>query len=136
MSIHIVRLGQPRRPGEGLRIGTVRHPPRGLPRGAWATGDWFDVWYPELAPSAELLRATRATTIDAASWRRFARLYRREMASPAARHAIELLAALSRESDFAVGCYCADAARCHRSFLASLLRGSGARLADPQAGLS
>ena len=66
MSIHIVRLGQPRRPGEGLRIGTVRHPPRGLPRGAWATGDWFDVWYPELAPSAELLRATRATTIDAA----------------------------------------------------------------------
>ena len=136
MSIHIVRLGQPRRPGEGLRIGTVRHPPRGLPRSAWAAGDWFDVWYPELAPSAELLRETRAMVPDAASWRRFARRYRREMAAQAARHAIGLLAALSQGSDFAVGCYCADAARCHRSLLASLLRGCGARLADPQAGLS
>jgi uncharacterized protein YeaO (DUF488 family) len=149
MSVRIVRLGSPRFPGEGTRIGTVRHPPRGLARAAWASGDWFDVWYPELAPSAALLREARGAGIAGAgstgsglasagdaAWRRFERRYRREMAAPAARRTLELLAVLSRQAEFSVGCYCADASRCHRSVLGELLRAAGALVADAPPGLS
>ena len=127
MALRIVRLGSPRLAGEGTRIGTVRHPPRGLPRAEWARRDWFDVWYPELAPSAALLRAWRVASSDR-DWHRFVRRYRREMKSPAARRTIELLAALSRHADLSVGCYCADEARCHRSILRELLAEAGARI--------
>ncbi len=139
MSVRIVRLGSPRLPGEGVRIGTVRHPPRGVARSAWSTGDWFDAWYPELAPSACLLREARDAGLAAGgevAWRRFERRYRREMAAPAPRRTLELLAALSHGADFSVGCYCADPARCHRSVLGALLRAAGAEVADAPPGLS
>ena len=128
MSVRIVRLGSPRLPGEGLRIGTVRRPPRGVPKAQFAAGDWYDVWFPSLAPSLETMKLGQAATGDA-DWVEFARRYRREMAAPEARHAIALLAALSRHSDFSVGCYCAEESRCHRSILRQLLAESGARLA-------
>ena len=128
MSVRIVRLGSPRLPGEGLRIGTVRRPPRGVPKAQFAAGDWYDVWFPNLAPSLETMKFGQAATGDA-DWGEFARRYRREMAAPDARHAIALLAALSRHSDFSVGCYCADEARCHRSLLRELLAAEGAQFA-------
>jgi uncharacterized protein YeaO (DUF488 family) len=128
VSVRFVRLGSPRLAGEGTRIGTVRRPPRAVRRVDWAAGDWFDVWYPELAPSAALVRtAPQAQT--PAQWRRFVARYRREMAAPASRRTLELLARLSHHADFSVGCYCADESRCHRSVLRELLRESGARLA-------
>ncbi len=132
MSVRIVRLGSPRLPGEGLRIGTVRRPPRGVPKAQFAAGDWYDVWFPNLAPSLETMKLGQAATGDA-DWAEFARRYRREMAAPDARHAIALLAALSRHSDFSVGCYCADAARCHRSLLRELLAAEGAQFAPSAA---
>ena len=129
MSVRIVRLGSRRAPGEGLRIGTVRRPPRGVPKAEFASRDWYDVWFPTLAPSiATMKRAQQAR--DDADWAAFARLYRAEMAAPEARHAIELLAALSRHSDFSVGCYCEDASRCHRRLLRELLAAHGARIED------
>ena len=128
MAIRIVRLGSPRLPGEGTRIGTVRHPPRGVARADWPVQDWFDAWYPQLAPSAALLREGRDAR-EAPDWRRFERRYRREMAAPGSRQALDLLAALSRHADLSVGCYCADEARCHRSILRELLAERGARLA-------
>lgn len=127
MPIHVVRLGSPRSPGEGLRVGTVRRPPRGVPKSEIATRDFYDVWLPELAPSEALLKMGR-TAGDDASWRRFERRYRAEMKAPEKIRLLDLLAALSRQTSFSVGCYCADERRCHRSILRELLAERGARL--------
>jgi uncharacterized protein YeaO (DUF488 family) len=127
MTLRIVRLGTPRAAGEGLRIGTVRRPPRGVPKARFAAEDWYDVWYPVLAPSVATMKlAQRART--AREWAAFARRYRREMAEPAASRTLDLLAALSQGADFSVGCYCEDEARCHRSVLRGLLARHGANL--------
>ncbi len=128
MAIRIVRLGSPRSPGEGLRIGTVRRPPRGVPKVEVASRDFYDVWFPELAPSEELLEAGRPVD-DERHWRAFVRRYRAEMSAPDKRRALDLLAALSRQTNFSVGCYCADEQRCHRSVLRALLGEHGAELA-------
>lgn len=128
MSIHVVRLGSARARGEGLRIGTVRRPPRGVPRSRYASDDWYDVWLPNLAPSAALVKAAQDARTPRA-WQAFARRYRAEMAKPENRRVIELLAALSQHANLAVGCYCEDEARCHRSVLRELLAESGAKLA-------
>ena len=125
MSIRVVRLGDPRTPGEGLRIGTVRHPPRGVPKREYASRDYYDVWLPNLAPSAPLLQRARAATTDR-DWRAFARRYEAEMAKPEPSRVLDLLAALSHGTQFSVGCYCADEARCHRSILRALLERRGA----------
>ena len=127
MSVTIVRLGTPRLDGEGLRIGTVRRPPRGVPKEEHASQDWYDVWFPNVAPSAELVKTARGAESQA-EWDRFARAYRKEMESPPARHALNLLAALSHVTDFSVGCYCEDEARCHRSVLRELLVEAGAEV--------
>ena len=128
MSVRIVRLGQPRAPGEGLRIGTVRRPPRGVPKARFAADDWYDVWFPNLAPSDALVKQAQAAATDA-DWRAFTRRYRAEMAEPPAQHDLQLLAALSHTADFSVGCYCAQEQRCHRSVLRLLLAEAGAALA-------
>jgi uncharacterized protein YeaO (DUF488 family) len=120
MSIRIVRLGSPRLPGEGLRVGTVRRPPRGVPKSAFAAQDWYDVWFPNLAPSVETMKLGQQATTPAA-WAAFVRRYRSEMSAPAAKHDLDLLAALSHSADFSVGCYCEDEARCHRAVLRQLL---------------
>jgi uncharacterized protein YeaO (DUF488 family) len=128
MSIHVVRLGSPRIRGEGLRLGTVRRPPRGVPRSEYATRDYYDVWLPELAPSERLVKqALRAA--DERSWWSFARRYRSEMKRPETSRLLTLLAALSHRTDFSVGCYCSEEARCHRSVLRELLLEHGANLA-------
>ncbi len=127
MAVTVVRLGTPRAVGEGLRIGTVRRPPRGVARERFAKDDWYDVWLPVLAPSTEAVRAALDAESDA-DWRRFERRYRAEMNKPAARQSLELLAALSLQTDLAVGCYCANENRCHRSILRELLRELGAAL--------
>src|SRR5512147_1558515 len=129
MAIRVVRLGSARQRGEGLRIGTVRHPPRGVPKARFASDDWYDVWLPLLAPSAGLVHEAQAATTER-EWAAFRRAYRREMAAPAPRQALELLAALSRTTSLSVGCYCADEARCHRSVLRELLAEHGARMAS------
>lgn len=129
MPIRIVRLGSPRKPGEGLRIGTVRRPPRGVPKADFASRDFYDVWLPDVAPSEELLKAGRAAQDDDARWRTFVKRYRAEMSRPEAGRILDLLAALSKETSFSVGCYCADESRCHRSVLRELLAGRGALLA-------
>jgi len=128
MSIRIVRLGTPRAPGEGLRIGTVRRPPRGVPREQFAARDFYDVWLPELSPSAELVAQALAAPDDKA-WAAFTRKYRAEMKQPQASHLLDLLAALSHGTALAAGCYCEDENRCHRSVLRELLRERGADLA-------
>jgi uncharacterized protein YeaO (DUF488 family) len=128
MAIRIVRLGSPRLPGEGLRLGTVRRPPRGVRKAEVASRDFYDVWFPELAPSEELLKAGRQAD-DERAWRAFVRRFRAEMGAPDKRRALDLLAALSRQTDFSVGCYCADEQRCHRSVLRELLVERGAVLA-------
>lgn len=120
MAISIVRLGSPRGAHEGLRIGTVRRPPRGVPKEEFATRDYYDVWLPNLAPSAELMTQGRAAATDA-EWKQFERAYRKEMSAPEASHVIDVLAALSHTSAFAVGCYCEDEAHCHRGVLRQLL---------------
>jgi uncharacterized protein YeaO (DUF488 family) len=132
MSIRIVRLGSERAPGEGLRIGTVRRPPRGVPKGEFASQNWYDVWYPNLAPSAETMKMAQAAqqTGDASQWNAFVRAYKHEMAEPDASRSLDLLAALSHHGAFAVGCYCADETRCHRSLLRGLLAERGADIAD------
>jgi len=127
MSVRIVRLGTPRARREGTRIGTVRRPPRGVPRSQFSTGNWYDVWFPTLAPSVETMKLGQGV-VSAAEWARFSRKYRAEMGAPAASHALDLLAALSHTTDFSVGCYCEDPARCHRSILEALLREHGARM--------
>jgi uncharacterized protein YeaO (DUF488 family) len=128
VTLRVVRLGTPRAKDEGPRIGTVRRPPRGVPKSRFASGNWYDVWYPELAPSDALVKkALRAET--PADWNAFVKRYRAEMSAPAASRALDLLAALSKEANFSVGCYCEDEARCHRSVLRALLEERGARLA-------
>jgi uncharacterized protein YeaO (DUF488 family) len=128
MAIRVVRLGSARAAGEGLRVGTVRRPPRGVPKAEFASRDWYDVWFPLLAPSVETMKLAQQARTPA-QWTTFTRRYRAEMASPDAAHALELLAALSRSADFSVGCYCADETRCHRSILRTLLAERGADLA-------
>ena len=128
MSVRIVRLGSPRAPGEGLRIGTVRRPPRGVRKEQIAARDFYDVWFPVVAPSVPTMNSFRREMTDAA-WRRFSRAYRKEMDRPEARHALDLLAALSLRTNFSVGCYCEDERRCHRSLLRELLVERGAALA-------
>jgi uncharacterized protein YeaO (DUF488 family) len=127
MPIRIVRLGSPREPGEGLRIGTVRRPPRGVRKSDFASRNWYDVWYPNLSPSPDtILLGQRAQT--EAQWRGFVRRYRREMAAPEHARTIEMLAALSHRANFSVGCYCESEDRCHRSILRLLLREAGAQV--------
>ena len=128
MPIRIVRLGSARTEGEGLRIGTVRRPPRGIARRDFARLDYFDVWLPELAPSASVVSWGMSEPWTAARWAQFARRYRREMREPQPQRLIAMLAALSQQTDFAVGCYCEDATHCHRSMLAKLLEESGAKI--------
>ena len=126
MPVHVVRLGTPRALHEGPRLGTVRRPPRGVPKSEFGRRDFYDVWLPELAPSAELLSWAVADDWTEPRWKRFARTYRREMGDAAPRHLIATLAALSSASSFSLGCYCEDADRCHRAVLASLLEEAGA----------
>ncbi len=121
MTIRIVRLGSPRAHDEGTRIGTVRRPPRGVPKAEFATRDWYDTWFPVLAPSAETMKLGQAAQTPV-QWQAFARRYRAEMAQPEATHALDLLAALSHHANFSVGCYCEDERHCHRSLLRELLR--------------
>ena len=121
MPIRVVRLGAPRAPDEGLRLGTVRRPPRGVPKAEYARRDYYDLWFPNLAPSAELLTQGKNLAAEPRAWRAFARQYRKEMAAPAATHDLDLLAALSHKTNLSVGCYCEDECRCHRSVLRELL---------------
>ena len=129
MAIHIVRLGSPRARGEGLRLGTVRRPPRGVPRSEFGKRDFYDVWLPDLAPSEELVKLGQQAGDDPARWRSFARRYRSEMKRPEASRILDLLAALSRQTELSVGCYCEHERRCHRSVLRELLAERGARVA-------
>lgn len=125
MSISIKRLGSPRDPGEGIRIGTVRRPPRGIRREAFAAMNFYDVWFPNLAPSRELLKGALPIA-DERAWRVFKRRFRAEMKQPAAARDLDLLAALSHHTNFSVGCYCDDERHCHRSILRELFRERGA----------
>jgi len=127
MVARVIRLGTPRVAGEGIRIGTVRMPPRGVPKAEFASRNFYDVWFPNLAPSLPTMKLAQAAKTPA-QWAAFVRKYRAEMASPESSHTIELLAALSHETDFSVGCYCESEARCHRSVLRELLAAKGARL--------
>ena len=129
MALRVVRLGPPRSAGEGLRIGTVRRPPRGVRKADYASRNYYDVWLPELAPSAPLVAFALSKPFTPARWTLYARRYRREMREPAAERLIALLAALSSRADFAVGCYCEDERHCHRSLLRELLIEHGARIA-------
>ena len=125
MSIRVVRLGTPRARNEGLRLGTVRRPPRGVKKRDFGRLDYFDVWAPELAPSDLLMKWVHAEPLNDKRWAAFARRYRREMSAPAAQRLIALLAALSETAHFSVGCYCELESRCHRSLLRTLLAGAG-----------
>ena len=127
MAIQVVRLGTPRTKGEGLRIGTVRRPPRGVPKSQFARQNWYDVWFPILAPSDKVVKIGLSAKTPA-EWAAFVRKYRAEMSAPEARHALALLAALSHQANLSVGCYCADEARCHRSVLRKLLIEYGAQI--------
>ena len=126
MALRVVRLGTPRLRGEGLRLGTVRRLPRGVKKSDYAKRDFFDLWLPELSPSDGLVKLALKKDLASQEWRRFAAAYRREMAQPAPRRLLDLLAALSRQADFSVGCYCEDESRCHRSILRALLVERGA----------
>ena len=128
MAIRIVRLGSPRSPGEGLRLGTVRRPPRGIPKRNLARENYYDVWLPTLAPSAVLVKAAQRAATPA-DWQRFRRRYRAEMNRPDTRRVLDALAALSHATNFSVGCYCEDESRCHRSVLRELFSERGAALA-------
>ena len=131
MTVHIVRLGSERQADEGLRIGTVRRPPRGVPKADFARRNFYDVWLPNLAPSEALLKQalTVVANDDERGWKQFVRRYRKEMSTPEARALLDTLAALSHHGNFSVGCYCPDESRCHRSILRTLLAARGARLA-------
>ena len=124
MAVRIVRLGSPRTEGEGTRIGTVRRPPRGVPRSEFSSRNWYDVWYPNLAPTPDTVKLGQEAETSA-QWRAFTRKYRSEMAAPDAARTIELLAALSKHSNFSVGCYCEVEEHCHRSVLRELLKEAG-----------
>ncbi|MBI3143904.1 MAG: DUF488 family protein [Pseudogulbenkiania sp.] len=125
MAVYIVRLGSERLAGEGLRIGTVRRPPRGVPKSEFAAQNWYDVWYPNLAPSAETVKLAQQAKTER-DWAAFVKQYRAEMATPDNSRTLDLLAALSHQSSFSVGCYCAEEAHCHRSVLRVLLAERGA----------
>ena len=127
MAVRIVQLGSPRAKGEGLRIGTVRRPPRGVPKAEFASRDFYDVWLPELAPSEALVQLGQNAATEK-DWIAFAKKYRSEMKRPEAARLLDLLAALSLETNFAVGCYCMDEMHCHRSVLRTLLEEHGARV--------
>ena len=129
MSIRIVRLGTPRADGEGLRVGTVRRPPRGVPKAEFASQNWYDVWYPNLAPSVETMKQAQEAQTPA-QWNAFERKFKAEMAESDASRSLDLLAALSHGASLSVGCYCEDESRCHRSVLRSLLAERGADIAD------
>lgn len=127
MVVRVVRLGSARVEGEGTRIGTVRRPPRGVPKEDLASRNWYDVWLPNIAPSAETIKiAQQATTAE--EWQAFIKKYRAEMSTPDNRHTIDLLATLSHHANFSVGCYCEDESHCHRSVLRALLAERGAKL--------
>lgn len=128
MSVRVVRLGAPRAPDEGLRIGTVRRPPRRVPKSDFAKRDFYDVWLPELAPTAPLVSWALSEPWTPQRWKQFARRYLAEMRRPEARHLIETLAALSHQTNFSIGCYCEDGSRCHRSLLEALLIDTGAEV--------
>jgi uncharacterized protein YeaO (DUF488 family) len=127
MTVRIVRLGSERAPGEGVRIGTVRRPPRGVPKQQFAKQNWYDVWYPNLAPSVETMKLGQ-TAESPAQWAAFGKKYRAEMSTPDNARSLDVLAALSHHSDFSVGCYCEHEASCHRSLLRALLAERGAKL--------
>ena len=127
MAIRIVRLGTARSAGEGLRIGTVRRPPRGVPKTEFASGNWYDVWYPNLAPSVETMKLGQAVESDK-DWAAFSKKYRAEMNEADASRNLDLLAALSHQANFSMGCYCENEARCHRSLLRDLLKERGAKI--------
>lgn len=138
MTIRIVQLGSPRAADEGLRIGTVRRPPRGVPKAEFASRDYYDVWYPELSPEPDTMQlALQSHKLQAAGqtaeadklWKQFEKLFRRQMAAPAATHTLALLARLSRHGSFSLGCYCADESRCHRVILRALLQEQDADIA-------
>jgi uncharacterized protein YeaO (DUF488 family) len=128
MAVHIVRLGTPRQPHEGLRIGTVRRPPRGVAKSDFARLDYYDVWFPNLSPTADLVREALDAEHEK-QWNAFARKFRREMSEPDKSRELDLLAALSHRSDFSIGCYCEREDRCHRSVLRELLKERGASIA-------
>ena len=127
MAIRVVRLGTARTADEGTRIGTVRRPPRGVPKAEFASQNWYDVWYPNLAPSAEVMKLGQEATTPV-HWAAFVKKYRTEMAEPEASRTLDVLAALSRHSNFSVGCYCEDEDHCHRATLRALLTEKGATL--------
>ena len=127
MAVRVVRLGTARANDEGLRIGTVRRPPRGVPKAEFAKQNWYDVWFPNLAPSVETMKLGQQAE-TAVQWAAFRRKYRTEMATPEASHALELLAALSHQTNFSVGCYCEQESHCHRSVLRELLDEKGAKV--------
>jgi uncharacterized protein YeaO (DUF488 family) len=127
MAVRIVRLGTDRVPREGLRIGTVRRPPRGVPKSEFSSGNWYDVWFPNLAPSPETIKLGLGAGSER-EWGAFVKRYRAEMATSEHSRVLDLLAALSHESNFSVGCYCEDESRCHRSILRELLRDRGAKV--------
>ena len=127
MAVRVVRLGSKRLKGEGLRIGTVRRPPRGVPKSKFASQNWYDVWFPNLAPAVATMKMAQRAKTDKA-WRAFKKKYRAEMTTPENARALALLAALSHHADFSVGCYCEDESRCHRSVLRALLKEHGAKI--------
>ena len=127
MAVRIVRLGSPRAKDEGTRIGTVRRPPRGVPKSQFAVRDFYDVWFPNLAPSVETMKLGQQAVTEK-DWVTFAKRYRAEMAAPEASRTLDVLAALSKHADFSVGCYCEDESRCHRSILRELLRERAAKV--------
>jgi uncharacterized protein YeaO (DUF488 family) len=127
MAIFIVQLGTPRKPGEGPRIGTVRRPPRGVPKSDFARRDYYDVWFPNLSPSADLVREALSAE-DQRAWAAFARKFRREMRSPDRSRELDVLAALSHHTNLSLGCYCKEESRCHRSLLRELLTERGAEV--------
>jgi uncharacterized protein YeaO (DUF488 family) len=129
MALRVVRLGSPRKKGEGLRIGAARRPPRGVRKADYARLNYYDVWLPELAPSQEWVSWALSQPWTAARWRKYARNYRREMSAPERQRLLDFIAALSKRTDVSVGCYCDDERRCHRSLLGELLREHGAKLA-------
>ena len=127
MSVHIVRLGTKRTRNEGIRIGTVRRPPRGVPKSEYSAQDWYDVWFPNLSPSPETVKLAQAAKTDS-EWKAFFKKFRSEMSTPENSRTLDLLAALSHEANFSVGCYCADENHCHRSILRALLLERGAKV--------
>jgi len=127
VTLRIVRLGEPRVPQEGTRIGAVRRPPRGVRKERYAADDWFDVWYPDLAPSMKLMARGKAAGTES-EWKGFVRAFKAEMDAPTVRRTLDLLAALSHGADLSIGCYCENESRCHRSVLRALLASRGANL--------